>query len=127
MPADTHVSGRIVDATGEAALVAADAALSAGWGSGRSVAVVANSVDRHGHLDVTVGTSPSANPTVTVTFKRPFNSRPFVSASRGDAVTAQAGIWSVQSVTATQVVFIFLGTPVAAQVIGLEYETVGGV
>jgi hypothetical protein len=125
---DEHHQARVIDNIAGAALVAGDFALSAGWGSTAAAAVIAGSQDKRGHIDITVGGAGiAANPTVTLTFKEPFATAKYMcAADRGDAIVAQTGQWAVTTKTTTTVVFQFIGTPVSAQVIGLEFLIAGG-
>lgn len=116
----TH-QDRVIDGSGEPDLAASDIALSAGWGTGPALAIAAGSKDHRGRLSITAGTVPGANPTVTVTYKTPYAAAPFVVGARGDVVAPTTGVWVVTTRTATQVVFTFIGTPVAASVYVLDY------
>jgi hypothetical protein len=104
---------------------APDYALSGGWGTTASVAIV-DAKDRRGIIDVTsLGTGQAANPTVILTFSDgAYGTAPVVVATRGDAL-ATAGQWRVTAQTATTVTFTFFGTPVAAEVYGLHFVVVG--
>lgn len=120
-PSDTHHQGRVVAGTEEAALLDADATLT-GWGTTPSAAVAAGSKDHRGRYSVTAGTTPGANPTVAVAFKRAFASAPFVGVSRGDVVAPTTGVWVVTARTATSFTATFVGTPVAASVYVLDWQ-----
>jgi hypothetical protein len=120
-PTDTHHQGRVVAGTEETELVNADAALT-GWGTTPSVAAAAGSKDHRGRLSVTTGTTPSANPTVVVTFKRPYASTPFIAVSRGDIAAPTTGWWAITARSATGFTATFVGTPVAASVYVLDWQ-----
>lgn len=95
------------------ALVAGDFALHANFGSGASVSAIA-ATDQGGRVTITTGTTAGANPTATLTFKGgTWTNAPAVVVSKGDLVAAAAGNgeWRVTSVSATQAVFTFDGTP----------------
>lgn len=123
-PSDTHHQGRVVAGTEDVDLVAADVALSAGWGTTPSAAPAAGSRDHKGRITVTAGTGvPTANPTVVITFKRAFASVPFVVVSRGDSAAPAGGYWAVTARTATTVTITFVGTPAASTAYVLDFQT----
>lgn len=96
------------------ALVAGDFALSAGWGSGASVSAITGA-DRAARFTVTAGTSPSANPTISFTYKNgSWGARsPQVMSARGGG--SQPTVPLTHSTTATVLTLTFQGTPVAAE------------
>lgn len=112
-------------ATGGTTIVAADLALSAGWGSTASVAITAGSKDGRGTLTVTsAGTGQAANPTVTLTFHDgAFAAAPFAVASSGGG-TGAADTWRA-STTTTTLVLTFVGTPVASDTYIVNYQVEG--
>lgn len=125
--------GSVLDAGGAGRdLVAADVAIGAGWGGTATKAVVAGSNRSRGRINVTASaTTPAqATATVTITFPEPFDTPPFVVASRdmtdeganGDLVTNDV---YVDSVTETEVVIQSAIIPVAAKVTGISYVCVG--
>lgn len=123
MPQDlTHHGGHVSEGNSLTDHVAADYAASAGFGTTATVTPVAGTNDRGGRVSVaSSGTGQAANPTLTLTFKAgAFEKAPVVVCMRGDTAAA-AGDWRVTSVTATSVVFTFVGTPVAAETYILEF------
>lgn len=121
VPTDTHHQGRVVAGIEEAELAAADVTVSAGWGTGPTVAPATGSKDHRGRVSITAQATPGANPTVQVTFKRAFASAPFVVVSRGDIVAPTAGVWVVTARTTTSFTATFIGTPVAASIYVLDW------
>lgn len=121
-PSDTHHGGRVVSGTEEAELVVADITVSAGWGTGPTVAPAAGSKDHRGRVSITAQATPGANPTVAVAFKRPFASAPFVTVARGDIVAPAGGYWAITTRSATGFTATFVGTPVAASVYVLDWK-----
>lgn len=93
------------------ALVAGDFALSAGWGSGAAVSAVTGT-DQGFDLTVTAGTSPTANPTVTLTFKDGTwtNTPILLIQQRGGTGAQPTAINYTPSATAP--VITWMGTPV---------------
>jgi len=94
-------------------LVSGDFALS-GWGTGATVAVNNNAEDALGEITVTAGTSPSANPTVVLTFHNgafPLNGQ--CVESRGEGAAPSTGFWT-STQTTTQSTWTFQGTPIAS-------------
>lgn len=92
-------------------LVNGDGVLSGGWGTSPSLTVAG--YDPAFAVVVTSGSgSPTANPTVTVTFKDGAwaDGNPVCQVSRGDASLPVAGYW-IDASTTTQVVLSFIGTP----------------
>ena len=120
---DTHLSGLVV--AGGPAVVAADFALSAGFGTTASVAVAAGSTDRKGRITITsAGTGQAANPTCTLTPKETYdaNAHPFTTrgAETGDDQLAVPIAARIPAGGAT-LVMTFAGTPVAADTITIDY------
>src|SRR3990167_985865 len=73
------VGGDAGHSEGGKAVVAADFAIHAGWGTAAAIAVDSGSTDRRGSATVTAGSPPGANPTVTLTFcDGPWEIVPFV-------------------------------------------------
>lgn len=121
-----------VDASiGATALVNTDIALS-GWGTGATVAVATGSTDMAGTITITAGTTPSANPTATITWKdgafkdsSASNLAPFMVASwntSGTGTVAQVGV----NTTATTGVLTYFATPVNASTYAITWHTIGG-
>lgn len=103
--------------------VAGDYAASAGWGTSPTITPLAR--DTGGRVSVTAKATPGANPTLTLTFKDgTWTTAPAVTCSRGDAL-ATAGYWSLTTVSATAVIFTFVGTPVADEVYVLDFVAMG--
>lgn len=103
------------------ALVQADFALSAGWGAGASVAVSPNSKEQNWRITVTAAGTPSANPTVTLTFPGgayAYAPRALIMRNGGSGGTLNPS-WS-GSPSTTQLVFTAAGTPVAASTYAYE-------
>lgn len=115
-------TGRPVLADPDAAAITTDAiTLSAGWGTGASVAISgARSNSNAGGIQVTVGATPAANPTVTVTFPEgTHGSAPrsvIVQRHGGSATAANNNVW-VTSVSATAFTFQWLHTGTAANTV----------
>ncbi|MCA1824413.1 MAG: hypothetical protein LC640_09170 [Frankia sp.] len=112
-------------ATKGTAPVAADFALSAGWGSTAAVAVTAGSRDSRGRITVTsAGVGQAANPTITFTYKDGlYASAPFAIVKRngGTGATTEP-TWT----TATgQTVITWPATPVAGLTYVFEYLVQG--
>lgn len=104
-----------------------DWALSGGFGSTASVAVAAGSTDSRGKITITsAGTGQGANPTATLTFKDgTWGSAPlgaFVCRGGGSQLSIPV---IVSSVSATQLVLQFIGTPVAAETYVIYYGVEG--
>lgn len=116
--------GSIINADGAGPdLAAADVAL-AGFGTGASVAVAAGSNDSRGKLSITAGTTPAADATATVTFKRAKVAAPAaIVVTRGDADQA-AGEFRVSAISATDFELTFEGTAVATEVYDVYFVVV---
>lgn len=118
---DTHLSGLVIGGT---PVVAADFALSAGFGSTASVAVAAGSTDRKGRITITsAGTGQGANPTCTLTPKDAYDAAAIaVLTTRGDeAGDDQLSVPFTGRLSAGTIVFKFVGTPVVADTLTLDY------
>ena len=119
---DTHFQGRVIEGAASPDLAVADVAISGAWGNAATRAVTAGSKDRRGRISVTSnGTGQAANPTVTVTFKEPFDSAPFVAVGRAD-VLGTAGRSAITARSATAFTATFVGTPVAGETYILDYQ-----
>jgi hypothetical protein len=95
------------------ALANIDGVLSAGWGTSPSLTV--SGYDPLFVLVITAGTgTPTANPTITVTFKDGawVNTNPICSISRGDGASGLT-YWDIAT-TQTQAIISFIGTPVVS-------------
>jgi hypothetical protein len=124
--ATNHFDVQRYKATQGTSLVLGDFALSAGFGTTASVAVTSNSKDTRGEITITsAGTGQGANPTVTLTFKDgTFGTAGFavVSRSGGSQLTVPV---SVSSISATQLVIKFLGTPVDTETYKISWIVMG--
>ena len=102
-----------------------DWALSAGFGSTASVAVVSGSNDQRGRITITsAGTGQGANPTATLTFKDgTWGTAPYAIVCRGGG--NQLSVPVSVSCTATTLVITFVGTPVAAETYTIDYLVEG--
>ena len=122
LASDAYVR-RLIAANGTA-LAAADLALSAGWGTGATVAVAAGSTDTRGQITVTVGTAPGANPTITLTFKNgAFAAAPFALAKQEGGTQAITAL--TESTTLTTLVITFQGTPIAGNTVVINWMALG--
>lgn len=102
-------------------LAAADVALSAEWGTGPSLVVSGR--DLRGSVTVTAGTTPAANPTITITFKRQFSSAPFAIVKRGNSTSPfTEPVWTTST---TQLVITFPATPVAGTAYRFDWVVIG--
>jgi hypothetical protein len=97
-----------------------------GWGTSPTFAVT-RGTDMAAQVTMTCGTTPSANPTITLTFKDgTWSTIPVVVACRADsAVAPTTAYWAVTAVSATAVTFTFVGTPTAGNVYGLAFHCLG--
>lgn len=125
---------RRVTASAASTITTADFALSAGWGTTATKAVNGNPRDMCGNLRVTAnGAGIAAFPTITLTFKDGvWNGGTFPNAvcSREDNATpiignAAANVFYISSVTTSQLIMGFSGTPVAGNVYGVNYLVIG--
>lgn len=108
-------------------VVTGDFAISAGWGSTGSKSAISGK-DQNGTITVTPsGSGIAANPTVTLTFHDGAwsNGTPIVVATRCDIQTPTTGWWAVTSVSATQAVFTFVGTPSTGLAYILNWNAMG--
>ena len=105
------------------ALVAGDFVLSAGWGAGSTVTAVTGT-DMAWNITITAAGVPSANPTVTLTFKDGSWTNVPICVSKWNGGTGAAAF--VQDApTATTDVITFLALPVAALTYILSGVTIG--
>lgn len=106
-------------------VVAADFALSAGFGTTASVAPASGSNDAVGQITITsAGTGQAANPTATLTFKdKGWLAAPVAVVARGGG--SQLSVPVLVTCTATTMVITFVGTPVAAETYVINYHTIG--
>lgn len=104
-------------------LAAGNVALSSGFGTSPSSILTAGSTDTRGQIQVTVGTSPTANPTITITFADgTFGTAPFAIACYSG--TSNALPLSVTT-TATTMVIELVGTPSASEIINITWHVMG--
>lgn len=105
-------------------LEVADFALHANWGNTASVGTVSGS-DHRGRFTVTsAGTGQGANPTVTLTFKdSAWPAAPFVVVVRNGG--SQPTVLPTWTVSTTQLVVTFAGTPISAQSYTYEFIVMG--
>lgn len=106
--------------------VAADYALSAGFGATASVAVTAGSNDSRGRITITsAGAGQAANPTCTLTFKDgAWPNAPFVIVRRS-SFGSQPTVNFSWTTTTTTLVMTFVGTPVAAETYQVDFSVQG--
>lgn len=106
-------------------LVAADFALSAGWGLAASVAVGAFSTDQRGMITVTsAGVGQGVNPTITLTFKDgAWPLAPFALSKMEGGTGAITN--TTETTTTTTLVITFLGTPVATLTYTFDWIIMG--
>lgn len=100
---------------GGTALVAGDFALAAGWGTSASVVVDANSIDGRWRITVTSnGTGQTANPTITLTFKKSYPIAMFPMVLMGQGGTGTKGRVDAGTPSVASCSFQYVGgTPVA--------------
>lgn len=114
------------------ALTSTDFAASAGWGTTPTITVV-QGTDQAGSVTITAKATVGASPTLTLTFHDlTWTQVPVVVCSRTDTAAATGAPtasvtnqWHVTSVTATTVIFTFVGTPVANSTYGLTWVAMG--
>lgn len=106
------------------ALLDTDFSLSAGWGASATIDAV-RGYDAAGHVKLTASGTVGANPTVTLTFSDGgWGHVPIVAIGPGtDQPTP--GVWRVESVSATQIVFQYYGTPVSGVDYALDFIVIG--
>ena len=112
----------------QTAIAAGNWAASAGWGTGPTTTPTVGSFDSAGGISITAGTTPAANPTLTLTFTQPYSQAPimgvaYVSGVGGTFPTTQPVITWVT--TTTTLVITYNDTPVAANVYLFNYTVVG--
>jgi hypothetical protein len=113
-----RLSGNNTDA---AAHVAGDWTFSGTFGSTASAAPAAGANDLRGAVVITsAGTGQGANPTATLTFKKPFAVAPQVFCLRGGG-SQPLILFTPTSTTTTTAVFTFNGTPVAAETYTMRF------
>jgi hypothetical protein len=108
------------------ALVTGDFVASAGWGTAPTLTMVGGT-DQAASLTIQAKATTGANPTLTLTFKDgTWGTAPIVTCVRTDnAVAPTTAYWAVTSVSATQIVFTFVGTPTATNTYGLAFTCMG--
>ena len=126
-------SARRFDAHQGTTLVTTDYVLSAGWGTTPTFAAV-RGTDNGATFTIVAKATVGANPTVTLTFKNGawVNGAPIVVCGRTD-VTAATGAPAAAvanefvptTVSTTQIIFTFNGTPVANSTYGCSFICMG--
>jgi hypothetical protein len=112
---------RVKGRTNSRPLAAGDFANS-GWGAGATLGVDANSQDCHGSILMTAGTTPAANPTVTLTFPDGAYPVPMICVAALDPGNAvDANIPVAVTVTITAIKFTFGGTPTSARTYRIQW------
>jgi hypothetical protein len=104
------------------AVSVAEFTLSAGWGN--TASLVPTGSFAMGNIQISAnGAGLSANPTVVFTFpeNEAGSQNPSMVFSRSDGTIEQAGYWLISSLTPTDVTWVFVGTPVAGQNIGIQW------
>jgi hypothetical protein len=97
-------------------------------GAGATATVAANGKDMRGEITVTVGTAPAANPTVTLTFTNgtwttaPGATVIFVG---GTGYVAGTVTRLTRTVSATQIVVTFVGTPLVGETYIIYFSLMG--
>ena len=109
------------------AIVAADYAAHANWGTTPTIAPLAGSTDTRGSVTVTAQATTGANPTLTLTFKDgAYAAAPLVVACKGGtAAAAPTTTFWIASSTTTTAVFTLIGTPTAGNDYVLNYAVLG--
>lgn len=113
-------------------LVTADYAVSAGWGTS-PVFTAVRGTDQAAAFTIQAKATVGANPTVTLTFKNgTWTTIPIVICGRTEIVAATgapaaavSNEFVVTTVSATQIVFTFNGTPVANSTYGCSFICMG--
>lgn len=126
------LSGQRISAHGGTALVTGDFVLSAGWGTSPVLTVV-RGTDQAAAITIQAKATVGANPTVTLTFKNgTWTTIPIVICGRTELVAATgapaaavSNEWVPTTISATQIVFTFNGTPVANSTYGLSFICMG--
>jgi hypothetical protein len=122
-----------IDAHQGAAVVSGDFVLSAGWGTSPTFTVV-RGTDQGAVFTITAKATVGANPTVTFTFHNGAwpNGAPVVVCNRTEIVAATGSPAAAVSnefvpttVSTTQIVFTFNGTPVANSTYGCSFICMG--
>ncbi len=107
----------------QTAITSADVAIT-GWST--STINYVSGGNSAGAIGVNCTGSPSANPTVKVTFKSPVPAKyaftPVVVATPYQDIAATGGTWQLTSQTPTDFTMTFVGTPVAGQSYGFNYN-----
>lgn len=113
-------------------LATGDLVLSSGWGTSPVLTVV-RGTDQGAAITIQAKATVGANPTITLTFKNgTWTTAPIVVCGRTELVAATGAPAAAisnefipTSVTATQIVFTFNGTPVANSTYGLSFICMG--
>src|SRR6266850_3798583 len=125
-------SARRFDAHQGTVLVTADYVLSAGWGTTPTFTAV-RGTDQAATFTIVAKATVGANPTVTLTFKNgTWTNIPIVVCGRTELVAATGAPSAVvtnefvpTTVSATQIIFTFNGTPVANSTYGCSFICMG--
>lgn len=121
-----------IGAHGGTVLATSDYVLSAGWGTTPTFTAV-RGTDQAATFTVQAKATVGANPTITLTFKNgTWTNAPIIVCGRTELVAATgapaaavSNEWVITSVTATQAVFTFNGTPVANSIYGCSFICMG--
>lgn len=113
-------------------LVTGDFVLSAGWGTSPTLTIV-RGTDQAASITIVAKATVGANPTVTLTFHDgTWTNQPIVvcgrteiAAATGAPAAAVSNEFVPTTVSATQIVFTFNGTPVANSTYGLSFICMG--
>jgi hypothetical protein len=122
---NTLIDGKRFSVNKGTPLTSSNFALS-GWGSGATVTVSTTSYDGAGRITVTTGSSPSANPTVTLTFADgTWTTNSECPPARGDQSGPAGAYWALVTPTATTALWAFVGTPIATNLYVLDWTCTG--
>jgi hypothetical protein len=132
VPVLTVVSAQRYNSHAGTVLVTADYALSSGWGTSPTFTAV-RGTDQAAAFTITAKATVGANPTITLTFHDgTWTNAPIVVCGRTEIVaatgspsTSVSNEFVPTSVTATQIVFTFNGTPVANSTYGCSFICMG--
>jgi hypothetical protein len=114
------------------ALVATDYVASAGWGTSPVITAV-RGTDTAATFTVQAKATVGANPTITMTFKNgAWTTAPIVVCGRTELIAATgapatnvSNEWVPTTISTTQIVFTFNGTPVANSTYGCSFICIG--
>ena len=122
----SDISARRLRVTQGTAFGAADAgvSLSSEWGTAPAFSM--SGKDQAGRISIVTGSTPSASPTVTFTYKDgAWPTAPIPIVCRGDAIAPTTAYWSISTFGTTAFTVAFVGTPVASSTYWLYYHTMG--